>query len=196
MAGSGRRIGVGLAVGAGLLVVLALLRSPARAPAPPAVRATPTPTPGAAAPPPTAIPPASIQGSTIASVDDKGRRQWELRAASVLVDSQAGTAALSAVVGTYFKEGRPAITFEAPRGTFFIATHVVTLSGRVRARAVSGPALEADLVRWLPRTQQLEATGAVVLHQRGMTIHADRLRADVALQRTRLEGKIRVTVDQ
>jgi len=199
MARNTRWIGVALAVLAATLVVWALLRNPnqtsERAATSPVPRVTQTPRPPVS-PTPSAggVPQAVIKGTTVSSVDEKGRRQWELRATSVVVDSAAGTAALTAVAGTYFKEGKPAISFTAPRGTFFIVTRNVALSERVQARSVSGHTLEADLIRWVHKTQQIEASGAIVLRQRGLTIYADRLTADVALQRTRLEGRIRVTV--
>lgn len=201
MARSGRWIGAALAVVAATLVVWALLRNPNTPPRPGVAVPTPalTQTPGQrppASPSPRAgvVPQAVIKGTTISSVDEKGRRQWELQATSVVVDSAAGTATLTTVAGTYFKEGKPAISFTAPRGTFFIVTRNVTLSERVQARSVSGHRLEANLMRWVHKTQQIEASGAIVLHQRGLTIYADRLTADAALQRTRLEGNIRVTV--
>lgn len=198
MAGSGRWIGVGLAIAVISVFVWALLKNPNQAPergAVPALRVTATPAPRVSATPRgVAIPPAVIKGTSISSVDEKGRRQWELYADSVIVDGAAGTATLTSVRGTYFKEGQPAISFTAPRGTFFIATRNVTLSGHVLARSASGHALEADLVQWFAKTQQIEASGAVVLRQGGMTVHADRLTADAALRRTRLQGNIRVTV--
>ena len=201
MARSGRWIGVALAVVAVTLVVWALLRNPNTVPrqgatAPgPRVAQTPGQRP-AASPTPRGgvVPPTVIKETTISSVDERGRPQWELHATSVVVDSAAGTVTLTGVTGTYFKEGKPAISFTAPRGTFFIVTRNVALSERVQARSVSGHRLEADLMRWIHKAQQIEASGAIVLHQRGLTIHADRLTADAALQRTRLEGRIRVTV--
>jgi LPS export ABC transporter protein LptC len=196
MARNGRWIGAVLAAAAVGLVVWALLRNPAAAPPGPSPVSRPTHTPGQqpAATPAVVVPQAVIKGTTISSVDDRGRRQWEIHAASVVVDSATGTATLTTVTGTYFKEGQPAVSFTAPRGAFVIATRNVTLSGRVRAQSAAGYLLEADVVRWINRAQQIEASGAVVLRQKGLTIHADRLTADAALQRTRLEGRIRVIV--
>src|SRR3989304_702211 len=83
----------------------------------PALRATATPGARVARTPRAgAIPAAEIKGSSISSVDEQGRRQWELYAESVTVDSTAGTAGLTSVQGTYFQEGQPAISFTAPRG--------------------------------------------------------------------------------
>jgi LPS export ABC transporter protein LptC len=198
MARNGRWIGAVLAAAAVGVVVWALLRNPAAAPSPgrqpPVPQVTQTPAPRPAATPTVVVPQAVIKGTTISSVDERGRRQWEIQAASVVVDSASGTAALTTVAGTYFKEGQRAVSFTAPRGVFVIATRNVTLSARVRAQSTAGYILEADVVRWINRAQQIEASGAVVLHQKGLTIHADRLTADAALQRTRLEGRIRVIV--
>jgi lipopolysaccharide assembly outer membrane protein LptD (OstA) len=54
--------------------------------------------------------------------------------------------------------------------------------------------LEANEVTWFPKTQQIEASGDVVLHQEDMTVRADRLTADIGLRRTKLDGNVRVTV--
>ncbi len=199
MSRSGRWIAVGLGIAVVPLVIWALLQAPDPAPgragsipgpaASPTVQ--PSPSPRAAR-----IPPIEVEGTAISTVDTEGRRQWDIRAESVAVDSASGTATLAAVEGTYFRAGEPAIAFSAPRGTFHVATRNVTLSGRVRARATSGHTLEADAVRWFPKTQQIEASGSVTLRQSGMIVHGDHLVADVSLQRTRMSGNIRVTVAQ
>lgn len=198
MSTSGRWIGISLIIAVISLAIWALLRTPVPAPgqqgaptrpaAAPAPRPTPVPRAGA-------IPPVEVERTTISTVDPQGRRQWEIRAAAVVVDSASNTAVLTAVQGTYFQEGVAAITFSAPRGTFYVDTRNMALAGGVRARAAaSGRSIEADAVQWFPKTAQIEATGDVVLRQKGMTVRADRLTADVALRRTHLVGNIRVTV--
>lgn len=197
MSTSGRWIGISLIIAVISLAIWALLRTPVPAPgrqgAPtrPAAAPAPRPTP---APRAGAIPPVEVERTTISTVDPQGRRQFEIRAAAVVVDSASNTAVLTAVQGTYFQEGVAAITFSAPRGTFYIGTRNMALAGGVRARAASGRSIEADGVQWFPKTAQIEATGDVVLRQKGMTVRADRLTADVALRRTHLVGNIRVTV--
>lgn len=199
MSRSGRWIAVGLGIAVIPLVIWAMLQAPEPAPgrpgavpgpaAIPTVR--PSPSPRAAR-----LPPIEVEGTAISTVDAAGRRQWDIRAESVVVDSASSTATLAAVEGTYFQAGEPAISFSAPRGTFYVATRNVTLSGRVRARATSGHTLEGDVVRWFPKTQQIEASGNVTLRQSGMVVHGDHLVTDVSLQRTRMSGNIRVTVAQ
>ncbi|MBI3998376.1 MAG: LPS export ABC transporter periplasmic protein LptC [Armatimonadetes bacterium] len=207
-----RWLALGLAVAAIPVLVWVLLQPSAPAPGPTSAPARPasedaapstvavaspaTPPVSRASPParPGGIPPVEVQHTSISSVDPQGRRQWDLRADSVVVDSSAGTATLTTVQGTYYQAGEPAMTFAAPRGTFYIATRNATLTGGVRARSTSGRSLEAEVVKWFPKVQQIEASGHVVLRQAGMTVRADRLTADVALQRTRLSGNIRVTV--
>lgn len=200
MSRSGRWMAIGLGIAVVPLVIWALLQAPAPAPgrssAPqvaPAASPTPRPMPS---PRSGRVPPIEVDGSAISTVDAAGRRQWEIRAESVAVDSATGTATLTVVEGTYFQAGSLAIVFSAPRGVFHVATRIVTLSGGVRARATSGHTLEADAVQWFPKIQQIEATGRVILRQAGVTVQGDRLVADVALQRTRMSGNIRVTVAQ
>ncbi len=199
MSRSGRWIAIGLGIAVVPLVIWALLQAPDPAPGQagsvPGPAASPTAQPSPS-PRPARLPPIEVEGTAISTVDAAGRRQWDIRAESVAVDGAFSTATLVAVEGTYFQAGEPAIAFSAPRGTFYVATRNVTLSGRVRARATSGYTLEADVVRWFPKTQQIEASGSVTLRQSGMIVHGDHLVADVSLQRTRMSGNIRVTVAQ
>lgn len=168
-------------------------RQPPVAPAAPAA-AMPTPTP----PPPRTgqIPAVEVERTTVTTVDAQGRRQWELRADEVVVDSTSNTAVLTRVQGTYFQHGRPAISFSAARGTFNVLTRIVALVGSVRAQATTGRSFEANSVQWDPKKQQVVATGAVVLRQKGLTLRADRLTADTSLRHANLVGNIRVVVDE
>ncbi len=199
MRGRWRLIGLGLAVAAIAAVTGAYLTrtasQPAPVPAAPAAAATPAPVP---APSPRAgqIPAVEVERTTVTTVDAQGRRQWELRADEVVVDGTSNTAVLTKVRGTYFQGGQPSISFSAARGTFNVATRVVTLGGSVRARAASGRMVEANSVEWHPKTAQVVATGDVVLRQKGLTLRADRLTADTSLRRANLVGNIRVVVEE
>lgn len=199
MSRSGRWIAIGLGIAVVPLVIWALLQAPDSPPGRTSLTAGPVASPTAQpSPRPRTAhpPPIEVDGTTISTVDAAGRRQWDIRAKSVAVDGASRTATLEAVEGTYFRAGEPAIAFSAPHGTLYLATRDVTLSGRVRARATSGQTLEADVVRWFPKSQQIEASGSVKLSQSGMIVHGDHLVADVSLQRTRMSGNIRVTVAQ
>ncbi len=201
MSGRWRWIGIGLTVATTFILIWVLLQSPAPEPGRPAVllRRTATrapavrPSPG---PQSGQIPAVEVERTTMSTVDAQGRRQWEIHADAVVVDGAANTATLTGVRGTYFQRGEAAISFSAPRGTFNVATRAVALAGGVKARAVSGRTVQADVVEWFPKTQQITATGAVVLRQKGLIVRADRLTADVALRRASLQGNIRVTVEE
>ncbi|MDR7485856.1 MAG: LPS export ABC transporter periplasmic protein LptC [Armatimonadota bacterium] len=196
MAGGRRWIWIGLIMALVPLGLWVLLGSPGPVPSRPGAGAGPGggPAPPAPQATPAPIPPVQVERSAISTVDPQGRRQWEIRAATISVDGVAGTAQLTAVEGAFFQAGAMAVTFTAPRGTFYIATRNVTLAGGVFARSATGRTLEADVVRWYPRIRQVEATGSVVLRQQGIVVRADHLTADVALQRTKLDGNIRVEV--
>ncbi len=199
MSRSGRWIAVGVGIAVIPLVIWALLQAPESAPgrlaAPPEGSASPTPR-ASASPKPAGLPAIQVEGTGISTVDAAGRRQWDIRAEAVTVDGASSTATLTGVEGTYFRAGEPAIAFSAPRGIFHVTARTVTLSGRVRARATAGHTLEADVVKWFPKTQQIEASGSVALRQGGMVVLGDHLVADVALQRTRMTGNVRVSVEQ
>jgi LPS export ABC transporter protein LptC len=202
MARRNRWILIGVLVVTIPLVIWALLQTPAGTPGrrrsggtAPASVATPLarPTP---APTPVAIPPVEVEQTAISTVDTSGRKQWDIHAQTVLVDGAVGTANLNGVEGTYFQTGTPSVTFTAPRGIFYFNSRNITLTGGVHARATSGRTLDADVVHWFPKIHQIEATGSVVLRQKGLTVRADRLVADVSLQKTTLTGNIRVVAEE
>jgi LPS export ABC transporter protein LptC len=196
---TGRRwVVIGLVVIVVPVVIWALLQAPA-----PVRQAAPSPTPlatpaaRATATPGTAnIPPVRVEGSVIATVDSRGRQQWDIRADTVSVDGPRGTVTLTVVTGVFFEDGEPSVEFSAPRGTFFIGSRNVKLEGGVRAKSVTGRTLDAQTATWTPNARQIAASGNVILRQPGMTVRADRLTADTSLQHTKLSGNIRVTVDE
>ena len=140
------------------------------------------------------IPPVEAEQTTITTADDKGRKQWEIHADVVVVDSASNTAQLTKVRGTYFQKGEAAVTFSAPRGVFNIQTRNVALVDGVRAAATSGRTIEARQVTWNMKTQLIEAAGSVVLRQKGLTVRADRVTTDLKLTNAKLEGNVRVDV--
>lgn len=191
-------MGAVLAALVAALVIGTLLQAPAPTPVGPGAGpgvAVPTPRPSPVA---TAgrVPPVEVKRTAISTVDSEGRLQWEIRAETASVDSRSRTATLVQVEGTYFHDGEPAVTFAAPKGTFFVATRNMTLTDGVRARTSGGETLEAEVVRWDPGRAQIEATGSVVLRQGGMTVRADRLTTDTSLRLSSMSGNVRVTVDR
>jgi LPS export ABC transporter protein LptC len=199
MRGNRRWLGFGLAAAVALLAVWALLRTPAPGPqasAPsgtPAARASVSPTP---TPRPAKLPPVQVERTAIATVDAAGRPQWEMRAQTVALDGNAGVATLTNVSGTYFEAGVRSATIKAARGVLTIATRNVVLTGGVHAESVLGRTLDAQTVKWFPKAQQVEALGGVILRQRGMTVRADRMIADLSLERTQMSGNIKVTMHE
>lgn len=195
MSGRRRWFGIGLAVAAVPAVVWVVLQGPPSAPDRPGLgphaEVTPAPTPPT--PRLLRVPPVEVVRTAITTADAQGRRQWDLRAASVVV-SGGEVAALTGVEGTYFRDGEPAVSFAAPRGTFHVKTRTVTLTGGVSATTESGQTLRAHVIRWVPGEQRLEASGQVVLRQAGVEMRADRLFADPTLRRARLDGNVRVSV--
>jgi LPS export ABC transporter protein LptC len=178
------------------LLLWLLLRGPVGEPLAPALRrvaATPRPTPTPAR---GQIPPVEAEQTTITTADDKGRKQWEIHADVVVVDSGSNTARLTNVRGTYFQKGEPAVTFSAPRGVFYIQTRNVALVDGVHAAATSGRMIDARQVTWSMQKQVIEAAGSVVLRQKGLVVRADRVTTDLRLTTAKLEGNVRVDVDE
>ena len=195
MSGRGRRVLGGALAAAILFVLWVLLRGPTGEPqATPVLRrtaATPQPTPTSRG---GQIPAVEAEQTTITTADDKGRKQWEIHADVVVVDSSSNTAQLTKVRGIYFQKGEPVVTFTAPRGVFDIQTRNVALVDGVHAAATSGRTIDARQVTWHMKTHMIKAVGAVVLRQKGLTVRADRVTTDLKLTNAKLEGNVRVDV--
>lgn len=181
------------------LLLWVLLRGPVReqGAAAPILRRTVTATPvpqSTSTPAGGQIPPVEAEQPTLTTADEKGRRQWEIHADTVVVDSTANLAKLTNVRGTYYQKGDPVVTFTAPRGTFDIRSRDVALMDGVHASATAGRSIDARVVNWYTKKETIEAVGSVVLRQKGLTVHADRVTTDLKLTNAKLQGNVRVDV--
>jgi LPS export ABC transporter protein LptC len=132
-----------------------------------------------------------IQGTRLVGADDAGRRQWELQAHSLQLDRDRSMVVLIGVTGTLFQKGKEQVRVVAPRATYASKTNTVELAGGVVGTVVDGRRLEADTIRWVAGTQ-LTASGRIVLVQPGLTIRADSLHADAALEDVTFEGHVAI----
>jgi LPS export ABC transporter protein LptC len=132
-----------------------------------------------------------IQGTHLVGADDAGRRQWELQAQSLQLDRGRSIVVLIGVTGTLFHKGKQQVHVVAPRATYASKSNTVELAGGVVGTVVDGRKLEADTIRWVAGTQ-LTASGRIVLVQPGLTIRADSLHADAALEDVTFEGHVAI----
>lgn len=162
---------------------------PAAAPAPP-----PAPAP--------AVPFLHIEGTTLAGVDQAGRRLWEMQAKSLQVDRQRDRISLLEVTGQLYESGQPRLQFAASRAVFVTASQDVELTGGVVGRTPDGRTLRAGSVRYSGQTKTLAASGGVTLTQparpgvTGMVIQADSLTTDAGLTQTTFAGNVKVKVSE
>jgi lipopolysaccharide export system protein LptA len=98
---------------------------------------------------------------------------------------------LIGVTGTLFQKGKEQVRVVAPRATYASKSNTVELAGGVVGTVVDGRKLEADTIRWVAGTQ-LMASGRIVLVQPGLTIRADSLHADAALEDVTFEGHVAI----
>lgn len=155
------------------------------------------PPPQAEPAPPEPDPPfLNIEGTRLSGADTQGRRQWNLKAKTLQVDRTKNVVTLVDVTGQLFSGQRPALAFQAPKATFFAASKDVELSGGVFGRTPDGRTLRASVVRWNGREEIFVASGGVTVAQPGMTIRADRLTSDAAMQHPTFSGNISVQVTQ
>jgi LPS export ABC transporter protein LptC len=132
-----------------------------------------------------------IQGTRLAGADDAGRRQWELQAQSLQLDRDRSLVVLIGVTGWLFHNGKQQVHLVAPRATYASKSNTVELEGGVVGTVVDGRKLEADTIRWVAGTR-LTASGRIVLVQPGLTIRADSLHADAALEDVTFEGHVAI----
>jgi LPS export ABC transporter protein LptC len=169
---------------------------------PPGPAAAPQATPPAS---PQASPPASppaekpflrIEGTTLSAADPAGRRLWDLRAAQLTMDNAQQRVVLTRVEGRFYSGGTVRLTFRAPNAVFHVRSRDVEMTGGVVGRSSDGRILRASRVRWSGGTRAIQAEGTVVLTQRGMAIHSDRLTADGALDQVKFSGNVSVQVTE
>lgn len=163
---------------------------PAAPPSPPAAEPAPRQPDAAEAPF------LKIEGTRLSGTDPEGRRVWDLRAETLSVDRGQQRIVMTAVTGQFYQDGRSQLTFTAPRARFAIASRDVELSGGVVARTPDGRTLRAATVHYSGGQRTLTATGDVVLTQTGLSIRADALRTDPALEQPRFSGNIVVRVTE
>jgi LPS export ABC transporter protein LptC len=132
-----------------------------------------------------------IQGTHLAGADDAGRRQWELQAQSLQLDKDRSMVVLLDVTGWLFRDGKQQVHLVARRATYASKSNTVELAGGVVGSVVDGRKLEADTIRWVAGTR-LTASGRIVLVQPGLTIRADSLHADAALEEVTFEGHVAI----
>ncbi len=137
------------------------------------------------------VPFVDIQGTRLTGADDAGRRQWELQAASLQIDRDRNTIALTDVTGWLYRGGARQLQLRAPQATYVSQTKTVELSGGVTGSAPDGRSFAADRVRWTGT--QLTAAGRIMLTQAGMTVRADWLSADAALDSVTFQGHVAIT---
>jgi len=172
------------------------------APPPPAPSGQAADAPESTAPPPPAQAPAAppgdpflhIEGTTLSAADPAGRRLWDLRASTLTMDNARQRVMLRGVSGRFYTGAGVGITFGAPTAVFHVGTRDVEMTGGVVGRAPDGRVLRASQIRWNAGAREIVASGTVVLTQRGVAIHADRLAADAALDQVRFSGNVLVRV--
>ncbi|MDR5709963.1 MAG: hypothetical protein QN172_04330 [Armatimonadota bacterium] len=130
-----------------------------------------------------------LEEGWIVGADARGRRVWQLVAASVTVEERTGVAAFLQPRGVFFaQDGRP-VQFRAQRGEYGLRTGRVALAGSVEIVVARDRWLRAD--RAVYEGGQIQAE-RVQLRWERLQGRGDRLLADVGLRRARLVGNVRL----
>ena len=134
-----------------------------------------------------------IKGTRLAGSDDAGRLQWELQAQSVQLDKNRSIVVLTGVTGWLYHNGKQQVHLVAPRATYASKSNTVELAGGVVGAVVDGRRLEAETIEWIAGSR-LIARGRIVLVQLGLTVRADSVRADSALEQVTFDGHVAIFV--
>jgi len=131
----------------------------------------------------------------LTGVDPAGQKLWEFQAKSVQMDREKTMVTFTEIVGQLYQRGVPQFAFQAPRGILFLASRNVELTGGVSGRTADGRRmLRAPQVRWDAARQRLTGSGGIHLIEPGMSVTAETVVTDVALQQTTFVGNIKVQV--
>lgn len=144
---------------------------------------------GAAEPVP--IPFVEIQGTRLTGADEAGHKLWELQAASVQIDRERNTIAMTEVTGWLYRGGARHVQLQAPRATYLSQSKTVELTGGVTGHAPDGRTIAAARMRWTGT--RLTADGGIVLTQVGMMVRADAMAGDAAMDSVTFEGHVVIT---
>ena len=134
-----------------------------------------------------------IEGTHLAGADDAGRRLWELQAESLQIDQGRNTIGLTGVTGWLYRGGTRQVRLAAPRATYLTSSRAVELSGGVAGEALDGRTFSADRVRWAVG-ESFTAIGHIVVTQHGVSVRADQMRADAAMEAVTFEGHVAITL--
>src|SRR3989454_10785349 len=137
------------------------------------------------------LPFVDIEGTRLTGVDDAGRKQWEMQAASLQIDRDRNTLVLTDVTGWLYRGGARYLQLHAPRAAYVTLTKTVELSGGVTGRAPDGRAFTADRVQW--KGTQLTAAGGTGVAQGGMDGRGGQKSRDAALDSVTFEGHVAIT---
>ncbi|MDD5382048.1 MAG: LptA/OstA family protein [Candidatus Margulisbacteria bacterium] len=152
-----------------------------------------------------------------------GVKYWQLKADSAIVNKTTGLATLSDAKGTFFKRGKPVLSFKSPAALWDMKKkeifldkplgYDVNLERKISALIIDlkksnfsifnlpriykkgfGYWFQANNLSWKLTDQKLLCTGGIVLNKGEVTGYAERLEGDVALEKIILQGSPRIII--
>lgn len=122
----------------------------------------------------------------------QGRRVWIIEARAGSYHEGQRTVALEDITLRFYQNNAVVVTIRAQSAQLHTDSRNILLpdgaEGRAPERALS---FSAGKVQWFGTSQVLLGSGDVVFRQGPHVVTADHFRADVALQRVRLTGRVR-----
>lgn len=135
-----------------------------------------------------------VTGPTLRGFDDSGRLLWEASGKSLLMDEVARQATITKVSCSFFRNEKPASSFEAGR---FVAAvrgeskEVLLTDGVSGKSLLSGLCLRTRSLRWVRDTKRVYADGDFTVTKGRLRLSGKRLEADPGFQQVKVfEGTV------
>ncbi|MGJ3245478.1 MAG: LPS export ABC transporter periplasmic protein LptC [Elainellaceae cyanobacterium] len=131
---------------------------------------------------------------TLEQSDEEGQTLWKIDSKQATYSQNRQFAELERPKGDFFRDGEPAISFEAERGEVREGGEQLFLRGSVVATDLdSGAVLKGDEVEWLPAENVVVVRNNVTGTHPEFNLSADEAKAFIDEQRIELTGNIVAT---
>ena len=141
----------------------------------------------------TAQPAANLTFAGSSIIEEKnGKKVWELNAESIEADTAGKLVYLKKITGTFYQEKGGKVDIVAQEGALDTKTHDITLQGDIKATSSDGAVFTAPQGRYEEQTKTFYGTGGITLTRGDTIITGDKIDADTALEKVKVQGNAKV----
>ena len=133
----------------------------------------------------------TFAGSSI--IEEKnGKKAWELNAETIEADAGGKLVYLKKLKGTFYQEKGGKVELVAQEGVLDTKTHNITLQGDVKATSSDGAVFTAPQGLYVEQTKTFYGTGGITLTRGDTIITGDKIDADTAMEKVKVQGNAKV----